>query len=144
MAINQVILMGRLTKDIEVRYAQGSDLAIGRFCLAVERDYQREGEEKANFINCVCFGNTAEFISKYFRKGSMIAVIGSIQTGSYDKDGQKVYYTEVKVDKASFTGEKKEDSQPAPQEKPQERPKPSNGDGFLSIPDGIDEELPFN
>ncbi len=142
--LNQVILMGRLTKDIEVRYAQGSDLAIGRFSLAVDRDYQKQGEERVtDFINCVCFGNTAEFINRYFRKGSMIAVIGSIQTGSYDKDGQKVYFTEVKVDKASFTGEKKEDSQPADNTQARPRPQPSNGDGFMNIPDGIDSELPF-
>jgi single-strand DNA-binding protein len=133
--------MGRLTKDVEIRYAQGSDLAIGRFTLAVERDYQKQGEERqTDFINCLCFGKTAEFISKYFAKGNLIAVTGSIQTGSYDnRDGQKVYFTEVKVDKASFTGEKRESQSANNNASPQ----PNNGDGFMNIPDDIDEDLPF-
>ena len=136
--LNSVILMGRLTKDVEIRYSQGSDMAIARFTLAVERDRKKEGEERAvDFISCVAFGSTAEFIAKHFVKGSMLAVIGNIQTGSYtNKDGVKVYYTEVKVDKASFTGEKRENGQ-------QQQPA-VGGDGFMNLPDGIDEELPFN
>ncbi|WP_405380200.1 single-stranded DNA-binding protein [Phascolarctobacterium sp.] len=140
--LNHVVLMGRLTRDVEVRYSQGSNMAIGRFTLAVERDYKKEGEERAaDFVSCVAFGKTAEFISQYFGKGSMIAVTGSIQTGSYtNQEGQKVYTTEVKVDKASFTGEKRDDlqqSRPQPQQTP-------DYDGFMNVPDGIDEELPFD
>lgn len=140
--LNHVVLMGRLTRDVEVRYSQGSNMAIGRFTLAVERDYKKEGEERAaDFVSCVAFGKTAEFISQYFGKGSMIAVTGSIQTGSYtNQEGQKVYTTEVKVDKASFTGEKREDGQ---QSRPQPQQTPDY-DGFMNVPDGIDEELPFN
>lgn len=141
--LNNVILMGRLTRDVDLRYSQGSNTAVGRFTLAVDRDYQKEGEERvADFINCVSFGKTAEFIDKHFTKGSMLAVVGSIQTGSYDnKDGQKVYYTEVLVNKASFTGEKREQgAQPAPQPTPNPT---TDKDGFMSIPDGVDE-LPFN
>ena len=138
--LNQTILMGRLTRDVEVRYAQGSDLAVGRFTVAVERDYKAEGAEKpeTDFIKCVALGKNAEFISKYFGQGSMICVMGRIQTGSYtNQEGQKVYTTELKVEKAHFTGEKRQDGQ---------RPEPqaANNDGFMNIPDGIDEVLPFN
>lgn len=137
--LNNVTLMGRLTRDIEVRYAQGSDLALASFTLAVERDYKAQIEERAtDFINCKAFGKTAEFIGKYFGQGNMLAVTGRIQTGSYtNRDGVKVYTTDVVVDKASFTGEKR-DAQPAPQ------PTPQSADGFVNIPDGIAEELPFN
>lgn len=141
--LNQSILMGRLTAEPEVRYAQGSDTAVARFTLAVERDFQKQGEErKTDFIRCVAFGKTAEFVKKYFGKGSMLAVTGRIQTGDYtNQEGQKVYTTDVVVEKASFTGEKRENSQqpaakqPAPQ---------VDSNGFMNVPDGIDEELPFN
>lgn len=142
---NKVILMGRPTADIEIRYAQGSNKAVGRFTLAVDKQYKREGDEQtANFIRCVAFEKTAEFISQYFGKGRMILVEGYLDTGDYtNKDGQKVYYTEVVVTKANFTGEKRE-SQPAGTTQDRPKPQPSNGDGFMNIPDGIDEELPFN
>ena len=141
--LNQVVLMGRLTRDVEIRYSQGSDIAIGRFTLAVERDYKKEGEERAaDFINCLAFGKTAEFIERYFGKGSMIAITGRIQTGSYtNQEGQKVYTTDVIVDKVSFTGEKREDGQ---QSRPPQQQQTPNYDGFMNIPDGIDEELPFS
>ena len=141
--LNNVILMGRLTRDAEVRYSQGSNTAIARFVLAVDRDYQKEGEERAaDFISCVAFNKTAEFIGKYFRQGSMLAIAGKIQTGSYvNKDGQKVYTTDVIVDKASFTGEKRGDgysSQPAGGNN-------ANDDGFINVPDSVyDSGLPFN
>lgn len=143
--LNNVILMGRLTRDAEVRYSQGSNTAIARFTLAVDRDYQKEGEERAaDFISCVAFNKTAEFIERYFKQGSMLAITGKIQTGSYvNKDGQKVYTTEVVVDKASFTGEKRNDSsQPAGG---YYTPKNTRDDGFMSIPDGVEDSgLPFN
>lgn len=135
--INQTILMGRLTRNPETRYLQGSDNSVTKFTIAVDRDYKAAGEEnpKTDFINCIAWNKTGEFIAKYFAKGSMIAVIGSIETDSYtNKDGVKVYTTAVRVSKASFTGEKRND-----------RPEPSTGcEGFMNIPDGIDEELPFN
>lgn len=136
--LNQTILMGRLTRDPETRFIQGSNNSVTRFNLAVERDYKAANEErpKTDFINCTAWNKTGEFIAKYFRKGSMIAVTGSIETGSYDdRDGKKVYTTEVKVNKASFTGEKASGSS---------IPAPEPTDGFMNIPDGIDEELPFN
>lgn len=139
--LNNAILLGRLTRDVEVRYAQGSDLAVGRFTVAVERDYKAEGADKpeTDFISCVAFGKNAEFISKHFKQGSMICVMGRIQTGSYtNKDGVKVYTTDLNVEKAHFTGERKQDGQTRPQ------PQAASSDGFMNIPDGIDEELPFN
>lgn len=135
--LNQTILMGRITRDPETRFLQGSNSSVTRFTVAVERDYKAAGEEKpkTDFINCVAWNKTGEFVSKYFAKGSMIAVIGNIEIGSYlDSDtGKTVYTTEVKVNKASFTGERRDNAGSSP-----------NGDGFMSIPDGIDEELPFN
>ena len=134
--LNQSILMGRLVKDPETRFLQGSNNSVTRFTLAVELDYKQQGEEraKADFINCVAWNSTGKFISKYFSKGSMIAVVGRIETDSYtDSAGQKVYTTVVKVDKASFTGEKIDNT-----------PEPCNGtEDFMNIPDGIDD-LPFN
>lgn len=139
--LNHVVLMGRLTKDVEVRYIQETNMAVARFTLAIDRDYQKQGEERvADFISCKAFGKTAEFLGKYFAKGNMLAVMGSIQTGSYtNRDGVKVYTTEVLVNKASFTGEKREDGQ---QPRQTAQP-PVDSDGFMNIPDGIDEELPF-
>lgn len=138
--LNHVILMGRLTREPETKYLQGSDSSVTRFNIAVERDYKAAGEEnaKSDFINCTAWNKTGEFISKYFKKGSMIAVTGSIETGSYtDKDGKKVYTTEVKASKAYFTGERRESaggSSPV-----------NNADGndFMYIPDGVDD-FPFN
>ena len=137
--LNQSILMGRLTKDPETRYLQGGNASVTRFTIAVERDYKAAGEEKpkTDFINCTAWNKTGEFIAKYFAKGSMIAVTGSIETGSYtdNETGKTVYTTEVRVNKVSFTGEKRGDS----------RQETSNySDGFMNVPDGIDEELPFN
>lgn len=141
---NKVILMGRLTKDPDVRYTQGEQPnAIARFTLAVNRQYQRQGdEEQADFISCVAFGGTAEFIEKYFHKGNSILVEGRIQTGSYtNRDGQKVYTTDVMVEKANFTGEKRESQQQAAPAAPAPA---DNGGEFMSIPEGVIEELPFN
>ena len=151
--MNKVILMGRLTRDPEVRYSAGENaLAIARYTLAVDRRFRRDGEASADFIQCVSFGRTAEFAEKYFRQGLKIAVTGRIQTGSYtNRDGQKVYTTEVVVEDQEFAESKNSaagndggyngggyNSAPA-------RPQPAAAtDGFMNIPDGIDEELPFN
>lgn len=140
--LNQVVLMGRITRDPDVRYLQGTDIAVVRFSLAVERDYKAANEErpKTDFINCTAWNKTGEFINKYFRKGNMIAVTGSIETGSYtdNETGKKVYTTEVKVNKVFFTGEKR-----GTEENGGYGSAPSD-DGFMNVPDGIDEELPFN
>lgn len=142
--MNKVIMIGRLTKDPEVRYTQGENsMAIARFNLAVDRRIKKDSEQSADFINCVSFGKTAEFIDKYFKKGTKIALVGRIQTGSYtNKEGQKVYTTDVVVEEVEFaesrgSGDNQQTSRPAPSQ--------STGDGFMNIPDGIDEEeLPFN
>ena len=145
--------MGRLTRDPEVRYSQGeSPLAIARYTLAVDRRFNRNGDDAtADFINCVAFGKSGEFAERYLRKGTKIAVTGRIQTGSYtNKDGVKVYTTEVVVEDQEFAESKNSSGgdggfaggnsysgggRPAPM---------AAGDGFMNIPDGIDEELPFN
>ena len=153
--MNKVILMGRLTRDPEVRYSAGdSSMAIARYTLAVDRRFRRDGENSADFISCVAFGRSAEFAEKYFRQGIKIVVTGRIQTGSYtNRDGQKVYTTEVVVEDQEFAESKAASSehsmarQSAPSPAAPSMPSPSQasvGDGFMNIPDGIDEELPFN
>ena len=146
--MNKVILMGRLTRDPEVRYSQGEQaMAVARYTLAVDRRFRRDGDQQtADFINCVAFGRSGEFAEKYFHKGIKIAVTGRIQTGSYtNKDGQKVYTTEVVVEDQEFAESKAAGEQSGGGFQPSARPEPSAaGDGFMNIPDGIDEELPFN
>ena len=152
--MNKVILMGRLTRDPEVRYSAGENaLAIARYTLAVDRRFRRDGEATADFINCVSFGRTAEFAEKYFHQGIRIVISGRIQTGSYtNRDGVKVYTTEVVVEEQEFAESKSaSDSYAAQNRNAQPAPAPSmpapetaSVDGFMNIPDGIDEELPFN
>lgn len=138
--MNKVILLGRLTRDAEVRYSQGeSSTAVARFSLAVDRRFKRDGEEQtADFISCVAFGKTGEFMEKYGKKGTKFAIEGRIQTGSYtNKDGQRVYTTDVVVEQVEFAETKSSNNAP------QDAPKPTPNDEWMSIPDGIDEELPF-
>lgn len=148
--MNKVILMGRLTRDPEVRYSQGENAtAVARYTLAVDRRFNRNNDEQtADFITCVAFGRSGEFAEKYLHKGTKIAVTGRIQTGSYtNKDGVRVYTTEVVVEDQEFA-ESKSASQQAgggyvPAGRTESAPMAA-GDGFMNIPDGIDEELPFN
>ena len=172
--MNIVVLMGRLTRDPDIRYSAGENqLAIARYTLAVDRRFQRDSDQTADFISCVAFGRQAEFAEKYFHKGIRITVSGRIQTGSYtNRDGAKVYTTEVVVDNQEFAESKaaseasraafaqnpqyaapQGQSYGAPQSQsyggqtaPQGRPAPHDDpdDGFMNIPQGIDEELPFN
>ena len=155
--MNKAILMGRLTRDPEVRYTQGENqLAIARFTLAVDRRFNRNGDENtADFIPCVSFGKTAEFAEKYLRKGTKVAVTGRIQTGSYtNKDGVKVYTTEVVVEEQEFAESKNSNggnsgdsfggNSYSGNTGSQQSTPMAPGDGFMNIPDGIDEELPFN
>ena len=140
--MNKVILIGRLTKYPETRYSQGqSSTCISRYSLAVDRQFKRDGEQAADFLNCVAFGKQGEFAEKYLKKGTKIAVTGRLQTGSYtDRDGKKVYTTDVVVESHEFVESKKEGDQET-----QSSPYGSVGtDGFMNIPDGIDEELPFS
>ena len=142
--MNKVILMGRLTRDPDVRYTQGEEpMAIARFTLAVDRRGKRDGEASADFPSCVCFRRTAEFIEKYAHQGTKLVVVGRIQTGSYtNRDGQKGYTTDVVVEEAEFAESKAAADRNAQQTPP---PSPDTGaDGFMNIPDGIEEELPFD
>ena len=142
--MNKVFLMGRLTRDPEVRYSQGENAtAVARFTLAVDRRFRRD-DASTDFIGCVAFGRNAEFIEKYFRQGTKALITGRIQTGSYtNRDGQKVYTTDVVVEDQEFAESKNaaegRGGAPTPSFEPA-----VGGDGFMNIPDGIDEELPFN
>ena len=138
--MNKVILMGRLARDPEVRYSQGANpTSIATYTLAVDRKIKRDGEPSADFINCIAFGKLAMFAEKYLHKGTKIAVVGRIQTGSYtNKDNQKVYTTDVVVEEQEFC-ESKSQSNSQPQ------PAPSNDNSWMSIPDNLDDSsLPFN
>lgn len=147
--MNKVILMGRLTRDPEVRYSQGDNpIAISRYTLAVDRRYKRDGEPSADFINCIAFGKLGEFAEKYLRKGTKIAVTGRIQSGSYtNKDGVKIYTTDVVAEEQEFAESKAaSDANAGGSRTAASAPEPraDTGDGFMNIPDGINEELPFN
>ena len=143
--MNKVILMGRLTRDPEVRYSQGdSATAVARFTLAVDRRFRRD-DASTDFIGCVAFGRNAEFIEKYFRQGTKALITGRIQTGSYtNRDGQKVYTTDVVVEDQEFAESKNSQGDAGFQSTSRPMPSAAAGDGFMNIPDGIDEELPFN
>lgn len=135
--------MGRLTRDPDIRYTQPNSAqeqtCIARYSLAVNRRFNRDGEQKVDFISCVAFGRQAEFAEKYLRKGTKIALTGRIQTGSYtNRDGQKVYTTDVVIEEQEFAESK------AVAQTTQQNPAPVSEDGFMEIPDGLEEELPFS
>ncbi|MDO4647017.1 MAG: single-stranded DNA-binding protein [Eubacteriales bacterium] len=142
--MNKVILMGRLTRDPEVRYGTGENAtAVARYTIAVDRRFKRDGEQSADFIGCVAFGRNAEFAEKYLKQGIKIALTGRIQTGSYtNREGQKVYTTDIVVEEQEFAeskaaagnGTQNNFNRPADQ---------TDANGFMSIPDGVDDELPF-
>lgn len=143
--MNKVILMGRLTRDPEVRYTSGEQsLAIARYTLAVDRRFRKDGEATADFIPCVAFGKSAEFTEKYFKQGMRVTVSGRIQTGSYtNKDGQKVYTTEVVIEEQEFAESKSSSASAAVPQTPPPQPQ-TDSDGFMNVPEGLEEELPFN
>lgn len=135
--------IGRLTGDPEIRYSQGENATcIARYRLAVNRRFKREGEQEADFISCVAFGKQGEFAEKYLSKGMKIAVAGRIQTGSYEKDGQKVYTTDIVIEEQEFCESKGagNNSGQAPASHITDN---VGSDGFMNVPDGIDEQLPF-
>ena len=140
--MNKVILIGRLTKDTETRVSQGDNPTyITRYTLAVDRRFKKDGEPSADFINCVAFGKSAEFAEKYFFKGMKVAIVGRLQSGNYtNKDGQKVYTTDVVIEDQEFA----ESKQANDQHHEQSTPSSTVGDGFVKIPDGDIEELPFS
>ena len=151
--MNKVILMGRLIRDPDVKYTAGDNpMAIARYTLAVDRRFKKENEATADFISCVAFGKAAEFAEKYFRQGIRIVVSGRIQTGSYtNRDGNKVYTTDVVVEEQEFAESKNnaagnnnaQDNTAAGQQSGNQGVS-VDADGFMNIPDGIDEELPFS
>ena len=148
--MNKVILMGRLTRDPNVRYTQQNSsqesMCVARYTLAVDRRGARDGQQSADFISCVAFGKNGEFAEKYFKQGTKIAITGRIQTGSYtNRDGQKIYTTDVAIEEQEFAESKAASaSNSGYQASPSPSPSADIGDGFMNIPDGIDEELPFS
>lgn len=133
--MNKAILIGRLTREPEIRNA--GETLVAKYNLAVDRRFKRDGEQTADFINCIAFGRAAEFAEKYLRKGTKIAVVGRIQTGSYkNKDGQTVYTTDVVVEEQEFAESKGAETKQEPKIK-------LNTDDFMSIPEDVDSELPF-
>lgn len=144
--MNKVILIGRLTRDPDVRYSQTGEgsMAVARYTLAVDRRIKKDGEQSADFISCVAFGRAGEFAEKYLHQGTKIAITGRIQTGSYtNKDGIKVYTTDVVVEEQEFAESKSAGSSAA--SSTPSTPAGSAGDGFMNIPDGVEDEgLPFN
>ncbi|MCD8020597.1 MAG: single-stranded DNA-binding protein [Clostridiales bacterium] len=172
--MNKVILMGRLTRNPDVRYSQGEKATcVARYTLAVNRRFRRDGDPEADFINCVAFGRQGEFAEKYLKQGTKMVISGRIQTGSYiNRDGVKVYTTDIIVEEQDFAESKAASagynggyqqnnyqqggyqsnnyqnastSAPEPQPKATSRPEPSEAvsDGFMTIPEGIEDELPF-
>ena len=139
--MNKWIGVGRIVRDPEVRYTQGENAtAIARYTVAVDRRFKRDGEPTADFINCVAFGKTGEFAEKYFTKGMRVAISGRLTTNSYtNKDGVKVYTTEVTVEEHEFAQSKSENESTGSSSTSKQ-----SGDNFMNIPDGIDESLPFN
>ena len=149
--MNKVILMGRLTRDPNVRYTQqnGSQesMCVARYTLAVDRRGARDGQQSADFISCVAFGKNGEFAEKYLKQGTKIVVTGRIQTGSYtNRDGQKIYTTDVVIEEQEFAESRAESDANRANFQHQAAPAPSAdaGDGFMNIPEGIDDVLPFN
>ena len=145
--MNKVILMGRLTRDPEVRYGAGENsTAVARYTIAVDRRFKRDGEQNADFIGCVAFGRNAEFAEKYLRQGTKIVLTGRIQTGSYtNRDGQKVYTTDIIVEEQEFAESKAAAAGNGGQGNySRASSAPSDANGFMNIPDGIDDELPFS
>lgn len=141
--MNKVILMGRLTRDPEVRYSQGQNqTCIARYTLAVERRFKQEGQQSADFIGCVAFGKLGEFAETYLKQGTKVAITGRIQTGSYtNRDGQKVYTTDVVVEEQEFAESKNAAGNRENAVNTQQSQ--TDADGFMHIPEGIEEELPF-
>ena len=141
--MNKVIINGRLTRDPETRYS--GETCVSKFTLAVNRTYKKEGEPSADFINCTAFGTKAEFAEKYFRQGMKVAIVGRWQTGSYtNKDGQKVYTNDCIIESQEFDQPKSERREEERNTQPAPVPTPSNYDGFMNVPAGIDDELPFS
>ena len=140
--MNKCIMIGRLTKDPEVRYTQsrnGEQMAVARFTIAVDRRFAKEGETSADFFTCTAFGKLGEFAEKSLKKGTKILLTGRIQNDNYtNKNGEKVYSTQIMVDEMEFAESKKSEGQPKQEEQPRQKE-----DEFLAIPEGLENDLPF-
>ncbi len=143
--MNKVILMGRLTRDPEVRVSTGErQTTIGRFSIAVDRRFKREGQPEADFFNCTCFGKQAEFVERYLHKGTKVVVVGSVQNDNYtNKDGQQVYSVQIMVDEIEFAESKNASDNSGNTYQPSQ-PSGGNANDFMNVPDGLVEDLPFN
>lgn len=147
--MNKIILMGRLTRDPDIRYSQGDNqLAIARFSLAVDRRFKRQGEPDADFFNCTAFGRQAEFVEKYLKQGTKILLTGRVQNDNYtNKNGEKVYSVQIIAEEIEFAESKNaQGNTGGGMGGFQPQPEPSNAadDGFINLPNGIEEELPFS
>ena len=140
--MNKVIMMGRLTRNPEVRHSQGaSQTAIARFSIAVDRRWKREGEPDADFFNCTAFGKQAEFVEKYLQQGTKVLITGRVRNDNYtNKDGQKVYSVQIMVEEVEFAESMKNEEQ----NRQQDNPPAYDKDGLMQIPEGAEEELPFS
>lgn len=140
-----MILIGRATRDAEIRYSQAGEI-MARFTLAVDRRFSKDGQRETDFINCVAFKKTGEFCEKYLRKGTKYGVVGRIQTGSYEKEGRKIYTTDVIAEDIEFVESKKAEQEAnSTGQQPSTNLPANNGmDGFVNVAEGIDDELPFN
>ena len=148
--MNKVILLGNLTRDPEVRYSQGSNMAIARFSLDVNRRFPREGEPDSDFFNCTAFGKTAEFVEKYFHKGSRMSLVGRVQNDNYtNKNGEKVYSVQIIAEEVEFAERKStaDANAAAGFGGSGAGPAPANdsdaGDDFMPVPEGVDDDIPF-
>lgn len=142
--MNKWVGMGRLTRDPEFRFAQGTNTAIARFSIAVNRIRKREGDPEADFFNVVCFGKTAEAADKYLKQGTKILIVGRVQNDNYtNKDGQKVYGTLIWCEEWEFC-ESKGNSSPNDEKTQNTANSKPDSEGFMNVPEGLDEELPFN
>lgn len=143
--MNKVILMGRLTRDPEIRYPQDPEAAaVGRFSLAVDRRFKKDGGPDADFFNCVCFGRQEEFVEKYLKKGIKMLITGRVENNNYtDRDGHRVYTVQIMVEEMEFAESKAAGQSQQKHNEQTGEPAPEVGDGFMNIPDGIEEELPF-
>lgn len=144
--MNRVILMGRIVRDPDVRYTSGEKpMAVARYTLAVDRKFKRDGEQTADFISCVAFGKQGQFAENYLHQGMKMVVVGRIQTGSYtNKDGQRVYTTDVVVEEHEFAESKSANENPGALYDTSRRALNVDSDGFMNIPAGIEDQLPFN
>ena len=143
--MNKVFLMGRLSKEVELRYSANGSSAVARTSIAVPRRFKRDGDPEADFFNLVAFGKQAEFLEKYFTKGKMIAIVGHIENDNYtNKDGQKVFGTRITVEECDFCEGKNESAMATAKPQNNASGEAGKAEGFMNVPDGVDEELPFN